>query len=334
MLTGLLLCCAAMVPSSPPLPPRQTNVQREVIQRVQRAAPADSASATAGVLAFLDDKDFRAGLKRCCPGVAALSASALYSRFKKEVATMELVHNFDPRDNGSPMDELNLTVWQHASYDYNLWQMSVLGLRHASFLWNCDLAEVGLFGFPPFKGVREGSGDLPHTFAEASDRPTYTALNLWRNSVGNPKFGPVSVVFSPNYSNNLTFILPVDSGLWESSCNHTLRRLRLSSSAGSIGRYPGRMNCSAWNRSLGTLESYDHIAATWLSNAGKWQPSYSSLIPARLFERLFATGPPLQLTVEEGSQGQLYWEAREQPTCSSLVFVTLDGQVPIVLSRS
>jgi hypothetical protein len=33
-----------------------------------------------------------------------------------------------------------------------LWQMSVLGLRHASFLFNCDLAEVGLFGFPPFKG--------------------------------------------------------------------------------------------------------------------------------------------------------------------------------------
>ena len=94
------------------------------------------------------------------------------------------------------------------------------------------------------------------------------------------------------------------------------------------------MNCSAWNLSLGTLESYDHIAATWLSNTGIWQPSYSRLIPARLFERLFGTGPPLQLTVEEGSQGQLYWEAREQPTCSSLVFVTLDGQVPIVLSRS
>ena len=72
MLTGLLLCCAAMVRSAPPLPPRQTNVQREVIQRVQRAAPAESASATAEVLAFLDDKSFRAGLKRCLDRVREL----------------------------------------------------------------------------------------------------------------------------------------------------------------------------------------------------------------------------------------------------------------------
>lgn len=322
MLPGLLVCCSAL--TAPPLPPRQTAVQREVIQRVQRAAPADSAAATAGVLAFLDDDAFRAGLKRCCPAVATLSAPELYSRFKAEIATMELVHNFDPRNNGSPMDELNLTVWQHAHYDYNLWQMSVLGLRHASFLWNCDLAEVGLFGFPPFQGVREGSGDLPRTFAEASDRPTYTALNLWRNSVGNPKFGPVSVVFSPTYTNNLTFVLPVDSGLWESSCNRTLRHARLRSNTGATGGYPGRMNCSAWNRTdasplLGTLKSYDHIAATWLSNGGIWQPSYSSLIPARWFDRLFGTGPPLELTMEEGSTGQLYWEARERTcTCSSL----------------
>ena len=146
VLPAALLCCAATTAlataaaaaAAPPLPPRQTAVQRQVIERVQRSAPADSAAATAGVLAFLDDAAFRASLKRCCPAVAGLSASALYVRFKEEVATMELVHNFDPRSNGSPMDELNLTVWMHARYDYNLWQMSVLGLRHASFLWNCE----------------------------------------------------------------------------------------------------------------------------------------------------------------------------------------------------
>ena len=243
---------AAAAPAPPPLPPRQTPVQRDVIERVQRAAPADSAAATADVLRFMDDPAFRAHLRGCCPSVAQLSAPALYSRFRAEVATMELVHNWDPRDNGSPMDELNLTTWLEAKYDYNLWQMSVLGLRHASFLFNCDLAEVGLFGFPPFTGVVEGSGDLPKTFAEASDRPTYTALNLWRNSVGNPKFGPVSVVFAPNFVHNLTFLLPVDSGLWEGSCNRS-------------SHWGNRMNCSAWNRTderplLGTLDHFDHIA--------------------------------------------------------------------------
>lgn len=33
--------------------------------------------------------------------------------------------------------------------------------------------------------------------------------------MGNPKFGPVSVVFSPAYVADLTLMLPVDSGLWE-----------------------------------------------------------------------------------------------------------------------
>lgn len=103
-------------------------------------------------------------------------AAALYDRFKAEVGTMEMVHNWDPRPNGSPFDELNLTTWLNAvtaprskipsncrphhhdlchdpcthvqSYDYNLWEMSFLGLREASFLSNCDLAEVGLMGFP------------------------------------------------------------------------------------------------------------------------------------------------------------------------------------------
>ena len=46
--------------------------------------------------------------------------------------------------------------------------------------------------------------------------------------------------------------------------------------------------------------------------AGIWQPSYASSIPARLFERLFGTGPPMEMTMEEGSDGQLYWEARER----------------------
>jgi hypothetical protein len=161
---------AAAAPAPPPLPPRQTPVQRDVIERVQRAAPADSAAATADVLRFMDDPAFRAHLRGCCPSVAQLSAPALYSRFRAEVATMELVHNWDPRDNGSPMDELNLTTWLEAKYDYNLWQMSVLGLRHASFLFNCDLAEVGLFGFPPFKGVSRR-----HSSTADSEAQTRTA---------------------------------------------------------------------------------------------------------------------------------------------------------------
>ena len=48
-------------------------------------------------------------------------------------------------------------------------------------------------GFPSFShtaGIPGGLPIGPRAFAEASDHPTHTALNLWRNSVGNPKFGP------------------------------------------------------------------------------------------------------------------------------------------------
>lgn len=32
--------------------------------------------------------------------------------------------------------------------------------------------------------------------------------------MGNPEFGQVSAVFSPNYVHNLTLIAPVDTGAW------------------------------------------------------------------------------------------------------------------------
>jgi hypothetical protein len=241
-----------------PAPPKQTAVQQALMRRVQAAAPSDSAAATHGIVQFLDSPAFRAHLRVCCPSVAGLRAPALYARFKAEISTMEMVHNWDPRPNDSEFDELNLTVWGGYGYDINLWQMSYLGLKEASFLWNCDKAEVGLMGFPPFQNVTEGSGDLPHTWVEACDRPTYTALNIWRNSIGNPKFGPVAVVFSPEYVANCTLLLPVDSGLWEAECNRSSRQT--AASAAHMWTGWGPMACEAWPRTnqrplLGTLQT-------------------------------------------------------------------------------
>lgn len=78
LLAGLLAAAAAAVAQDdtvewPPVPPRQTAVQRAVIERVQRTAPVSSAAATEDVLRFMDDADFRAHLRGCCPSVARLS---------------------------------------------------------------------------------------------------------------------------------------------------------------------------------------------------------------------------------------------------------------------
>ena len=114
------------------------------------------------------------------------------------------------------------------------------------------------------------------------------------------------MVFSPDYVQNLTFLLPVDSGLWESSCNRS-------------HHWGSRMNCSAWNRSatdplLGTLSHFDQVAKAWLTPEGIWQPSYPTSVPARLFERLFReeSRGPMMMTTQEGSYGQV----RLTSTCS------------------
>ena len=272
------------------LPPRQSPSQAALFDRVSRDAKSDSASATATILAYLDTAPFRAALAECCGSVAALPATTLLARFRAEVDTMELVHNFDPR--GGEFGELNLTQWLRMDYDYNLWTMAYLGNHTPSFLSNCDKAETGLMGFRPFSNVRRGSGDLPHTLAEAWERPIYTALNLWHASTGNQKFGPISIVFNRTVADELTLLLPVDSGLWEGSCNRTEEEVATPLSY-------NRMNCSAWQRGtpgddpsadlhLGTFAAYDHVAATWLTSQGIWQPAYRAPIPPRLFARLFA----------------------------------------------
>ena len=84
-----------------------------------------------------------------------------------------------------------------------------------------DVVEVGLYGFPPFKNKTANAGEMPgsFTFAEAMQRPVYTAYNHRKVDVGNPMFGHVSAIFSPDYVHNMTLIAPADTGAWDPSCN-------------------------------------------------------------------------------------------------------------------
>lgn len=81
----------------------------------------------------------------------------------------------------------------------------------------------------------------------------------------------MSVVFAPDFVHNLTFLLPVDSGLWEGSCNRS-------------SHWGNRMNCSAWNRTderplLGTLDHFDHIAKCARCPAPPRLPRRSASLP-------------------------------------------------------
>jgi hypothetical protein len=82
-----------------------------------------------------------------------------------------------------------------------------------------DVAEVNVFGFPAFK-VRGDPNAVP--YAEAVQRPIYTAVNTRKVDVGNPTFGPVSAIFAPGFVRNMTLIAPIDTGAWEGECNKSL----------------------------------------------------------------------------------------------------------------
>lgn len=80
-----------------------------------------------------------------------------------------------------------------------------------------DSGEVGVFQCAPFSGPNY----TPGSWAEASDRLVYTALNTRRVDMGNPMFGDVSIVFSRANVSAMTLIAPIDTGLYEMGCNQS-----------------------------------------------------------------------------------------------------------------
>ena len=337
----VMLLALAVVSAGGAMPVKQTDFQRRFISTIRAEAERDSQRDTAAVLAYLDSPGFRSNITACCPTMAELPASELLARLTEELRAAEVVRNFNVQQDWT--SEVNMTEWLSSKYDYNLWEMAFLGLHKmalSNYLPGCDEQEVSIMGFPPFKGVPRGS--LPKTFAEAAERPIYTAVNLWKVSTGNQEFGPISFVFSPEYTKPMQFIIPMDSGLMRGQCNASNR-----TTYGHEG-----VNCDAWprtqtHRNLGSFDAFNNILAAWLRPDGMLQPTVDQTatyprapgycndpvtgrptetcqgsIPTRLFMRLFGETQrnefsPSNLTLTEGIVPQLYWEA---PIAGNVLF--------------
>jgi hypothetical protein len=138
--------------------------------------------------------------------------------------------------------------WQfNKTFLYNIWEY--IYEQHAV---NSDplitLVEEDLLGFKPFTG----NNSNPSSFSEAQERPMYTALNRLGVDGGNPIFGPVSVVFSPDYVRNITFLTAIDNGMWEAECNFTFNHHNIS------GSWPGPLDCSQ-SMTPGTYGAIAHV---------------------------------------------------------------------------
>jgi hypothetical protein len=224
-LTALAVLCttASALQPHPPLPPRQTPTQVAMMERWEREAKPLSRAATPVLLAKLGSASFRAALAACCPTAAAMPSAQLLAALRAEVRGAELVHNFPAVTDGTAMvEDTSLAAERNASYFMNIWEYAFAVAHDFDVTPAAALIEVNAFGFPPFTGGNATDpGSQPASFAEAQERPIYTALNARAVDAGNPNFGPISAAFAPSYVRNMTFVAPVDTGLWEMICNET-----------------------------------------------------------------------------------------------------------------
>jgi hypothetical protein len=243
--------------------PRQTPTQLKLMERFAGRAKSLSAAATPELLDYLASDPFRTALEACCPVAAAMPAPKLLQALRDEHGGAEMVHNFGSGDGGGVVEDTCLDVEINATAFYNIWEFAWIngsfGVKPCT-----SLTEVDMFGFPPFTGGNKTDpGSRPRSFAEATERPIYAALNSRAVDSGNPTFGPLSVVFRPSYVRNMTFVAPLDTGIWEMSCNGS----DIDSGGGRFGRQRQRLthgmhllNCSAWaGRAFGTLDHLDHL---------------------------------------------------------------------------
>ena len=214
-LSALALCQAAL----PPIPPAMTPWQTEYMVGVRKSAQAASEAAQPALLNAFGDAEFRAGLDKCCPGIAKLSAPELLAWFHAQTDVSEMVHNFDAANDptnggGHHGGDPDLAVYSAGRWFYNLWEPCLLNLTSSCDEGPEDAGETGLFGMPEFS-----NGKMPSTLLEATQRPVYTAFNHRMIDAGNPHFGDVSMVYSPDFVRPMTIIAPMDTGMWTMSCN-------------------------------------------------------------------------------------------------------------------
>lgn len=242
-----------------PVPAEQTEAQQAAFADLSLAAKAASDAATAEVLAFFGSSEFKAAMEECCPLAAALSPQELLETFRAEAQVAELAHAFPSgADIKSRFTDVTLDILMSNDWFLNEWQVGFLnGATDSKRSQN--VAATQMFGLP-------ASPDTNYTWAEASDRMIYVAQNWFQQDFGSePNFGDVTAIFDTSYVHGMVLIAPTDTGMWEMAGCHTAMskaaRLQLVPQVNdSSGKPPGSsVNCSAWDGTVGTLDSLDHL---------------------------------------------------------------------------
>merc|ERR1712216_143897 len=141
-------------------------------------------------------------------------------------------------------------------------------------------------------------GDVP-TWKEAGERLIYIAHNMHQMDTGSlPEFGQVSAVFSTAYVKEMIAIAPMDTGLFEMSCG----------AAAKPGKHL-KLDCDAWDMSVGTYENFDHVIIPNLQLFTKAANTTAVQEAIKLFERSTFTGNYSKVSSVTSKDAMRYYES-------------------------
>jgi len=273
----LALCfavCSIASAQLPPhsIPPHQSTFQRKQWKQVHIEAKILSKTALPSIYHFLSSPKIKTELHNCCSHLLTSStinnATALYSLLAAEMQVSELVHNFDARaSKNNPTGDVNLDQANEFQFFPNEWQLEYLNLLDdfGGSKSPEDSAETGMFGCAEFTGTNY----TPGNWNEASDRLVYTAINTRKIASGNPNFGDITVVFKKDYLQDMALLFPLDSGIFEMTCN----------SSGPHKNFFPAFNCSALPQPTNMLATLDHTNHMFLPSLFYWNRTWGIEAP-------------------------------------------------------
>eukprot|EP00466_Bigelowiella_natans_P013061 jgi/Bigna1/72519/fgenesh1_pg.20_\ len=253
-----LILAATVVTASFPMPERTTANQGATLRVKGAIAQNLSIAAEGKVKEFLSSEEMNEVFQRCCPLMVPLNGEERLAVLHTLVMGSELVHNFPSVDGtGNFFKDLTIKLAMEYPWFLNEWQALLIlngttGSKDAKNTSNRVYvdAEVSIYGCKAF------AKEQHPTWEEASDRLLYVAHNMRQIDTGNNVFfGNVSAVFRTSKVKDNVLIAPIDTGIYEGSCNN------------SYGpNLP--IDCDAWKDDpIGTLEFSDHL---FLENLQIW----------------------------------------------------------------
>ncbi|GAB5353709.1 hypothetical protein AAMO2058_000057200 [Amorphochlora amoebiformis] len=204
-------------------PPKQSEFQKKLVEFWREKAKIRSEESFDELIKVIEKPGFREYVGRFYPPALRMDAAALLEKYVEELKVSEFVHNFPaihPKTqigHSVGFTDMSVEVGLNSTYFENLWELVALGYRNRSDNSITNGAEVGIMKFTNFT-------TFPPNFRESSQRPVYTAVNTLKIDMGNIDFGNLSAVFNREFSDNMTLMFMIDTGIIEFSCNKSLLR--------------------------------------------------------------------------------------------------------------